>query len=1048
MIDKKDEESTVVYCGRVKGGVVVLESPPALPEGTEVRAEAVVAGLPNSLLPSLHSRTFAALRLCVNPFKRKAVLSVSAPAGSVDFMRTALFTLLVSACSLAPAAGSIDMPVSLPPGETPLTEIGIYRVSWQSYGQPPVAMPGAWMGHFDARSGISYQPWGRLLGRNALLMHSPWHVPPGKTWVDYPLALPKTTPIRLAFGIAMGPDVAVPGKSDGVTFSCYLIVDGKQQELMRRHHDKAEWIDYSFDLSPHAGKTVTVRLQVEPGPRNDASFDFSFFGDAKIAVGNTAEPRGGHHVPMVVVKEITSSKAYQAASGASLTAICNSPGHGVAPSNLLPYKNRIEKNGQDWRFIYEGDDCRLVYTYTPLVGTLDDVFVEIDNHRPFQPVAGGGVTALVGPKDKPREVPLRGGKPLDIHHGSGGLDVDWEYVIDGQPLHVGWNYRIQGKALVISCLYRPIITRFSLGGLGAVPLRRTMNVPYFPGHVQYVRTPGVFVCRCLDWTESHASQCPQGEAVYEPKTDGTRNGLWEVGYVAVSPDLGEVLPNIPHPPSPYREMLGPRIMLDIWSHHNGTYQGDAEILRALKDNGIDHLAIISHDWQRYGYDVKLPDHLPANPQYGGDAGMIAFGRAANDCGYVWSLHENYIDLYPDAPSYDPSARVLNSDGSPSKAWYNPGTKVQSFGLKSNRALDFARRNSPEIHRRYGTTAAYLDVHTCVPPWHQLDHQADQPMAAMALGKVKNDTALFQFMRDTHKGPLFGEGHHQFYWAGLCDGVEAQVDGGEDHVPLLDFDLLKLHPQMVNHGMGYYERWFRRGYAMRWGHDAGSMEQIDKYRAQELAYGHAGFVGNQQTDNINFVAREHHLMHPVQRLYGASRPVEIRYEVEGQWVTASAAVAAGDTSRQRIRYESGLTLWVNWRAESWQVEGHLLPQWGFLALGPQTRVATAWHDGRVADYAECPEYIFADARTNLQATGLRARKDIEPRLATFEYLGGDRIQASYEWIVNDTLDEDYLCFVHGVNMDTGRPDGIVFQQDHALSRPTSQWRGDAGRRWTL
>ena len=59
---------------------------------------------------------------------------------------------------------------------------------------------------------------------------------------------------------------------------------------MRRHHDKAEWIDYSFDLSPYSGKTVIVRLQVEPGPRNDASFDFSFFGDAKITVGNATEP--------------------------------------------------------------------------------------------------------------------------------------------------------------------------------------------------------------------------------------------------------------------------------------------------------------------------------------------------------------------------------------------------------------------------------------------------------------------------------------------------------------------------------------------------------------------------------------------------------------------------------------------------------------------------------------------------------------------------------------------------------------------------------------
>ena len=92
-----------------------------------------------------------------------------------------------------------------------------------------------------------------------------------------------------------------------------------------------------------------------------------------------------------------------------------------------------------------------------------------------------------------------------------------------------------------------------------------------------------------------------------------------------------------------------------------------------------------------------------------------------------------------------------------------------------------------------------------------------------------------------------KGYNHFYWAGRCDGVEAQVDGGEDHAPLLDFDLLKIHPQMVNHGMGYYERWFRNGYQHHWGRDTGTMEQIDKYRAQELAYGHAGFVGADQIE---------------------------------------------------------------------------------------------------------------------------------------------------------------------------------------------------------
>lgn len=377
---------------------------------------------------------------------------------------------------------------------------------------------------------------------------------------------------------------------------------------------------------------------------------------------------------------------------------------------------------------------------------------------------------------------------------------------------------------------------------------------------------------------------------------------------------------------------------------------------------------------------------------------------------------------------------------PSLAWYNPGTKVQSFCLKCKRALEFARQNAPEIHRRYGTTAAYLDVHICVPPWHQLDHDATQPMAAMEQGKVRADTELMQFMRDSHGGPLFGEGNNQFFWAGRCDGVEGQVEGGEDHQPFLDFDLFKIHPQMVNHGMGYYERWFRKGYNHRWGVDTGTFEQIDKYRAMELAYGHAGFVGSPQDHNWQWAVREHHLMHPVQRLYGTARPVEIAYEVEGQFVTASAALALGDASRQRIRYENGLTLWINWRAEPWTIQQRVLPQWGFLALGPDTDVSTTLRDGKFADYASCPEYVFADARTFANMPYRQQLKRIEPRLRDFKYLGGNRAQVTYEWIVDEPLDQDYGCFVHATNPGAdSAPDRIVFQGDHHLPKPSSQWK---------
>ena len=575
-----------------------------------------------------------------------------------------------------------------------------------------------------------------------------------------------------------------------------------------------------------------------------------------------------------------------------------------------------------------------------------------------------------------------------------------------------------------------------------MPLRREFSVPYLPGKVDYLPAQNLFVCRYLDWTKSHASRCPQGVATYNPKTDGNRHCLEETGYISVSPTLPEVWPNIPHAPSRFRDLLAPYIVLDIWDHHQGSFQGDAANLERLKDHGVDHLAIILHVWQRYGYDVKLPDHLPANPEFGGDEGLIEFGKTANRLNYLWSVHENYKDLYPDAPSYDATARVLNEDGALALAWFNQSTQVQSFGLKASRSLGYAQQNSPEIHRRFDTSASYLDVHTCVPPWQLLDHDSSQPLAAMALGSVKSESQLFEFMRNTHGGPLFGEGGEHFYWAGRCDAVEAQVDGGEDHRPLLDFNLLKIHPQMVNHGMGYYERWFRRGNNLRWGIDSGSMEQSDKYRAQQLAYGHAGFVGGEQVDNLAWVIREHHLMHPVQRLYATSRPVQINYELDGKFVTAGVALVAGDTTRQRIEYESGLRLWVNWNKEPWIVEGRELPQWGFLALGPETEVSMVLREGKWSDYVECKEYIFVDARTSFPVFSREMSKDIEPRLREFKHLGGNRVRLTYEWMVNDYLEQNYRCLVHGVYANGTDQERIEFQQDHDIAKRPRGWqKGD-------
>ncbi|MCE5239479.1 DUF5696 domain-containing protein [bacterium] len=946
-------------------------------------------------------------------------------------MRAAILLLLAVT---APALAAPVVPI--PPGETSLLDIGIYRVGYQSYGGEVVMMPDSWVGHFEPVAGISYLPGDTVLGRKSLLLHSPWHIPPGRTFADYPLELPDLKPLALRFGIAMRPDVAAPDKSDGVTFSAFVITGDKETELFRQHQAEARWDDKTFDLSAYAGQKIVLRLQVEPGPAKSPSFDYSYWGDPKVVAGSPQTSRAE------LLRSLLAQKAYRATADADLRALSNNPAAGVTPSNLLKCTNRIVKSGTGYDFIYEGADAKVVLQYRPQTGTLSDFTCVVDEGPAFVPASEGGVFAETKEGDRVKRVLLTGGKQTPVLQGS-ALQVACEYPLAGQTVAVRWTFGMVGKALTVRAQCdQPVLVGLSLGRVTQAPLRRTVPVPYLPygGALFYLPSPGVYVCRYLNWKTTHASTCPGGEANYDPKTDGTRNPLLEEGYVAVSPTVGEVLPNIPWQPSPYLKLLGDRIMLDVWGHHKGTFEGSADNLRDLKDNGVDHVAIINHVWQRFGYDVKLPDHVPANPKLGGDEGMIAFGKAANDCGYVWSVHENYIDLYPDAPSYDETACVLRANGTKSLAWYNPGTKVQSFGLKCNRARGFAEQNSPVIHKTYGTTAGYLDVHTCVPPWHQLDHQADQPMAAMCQAKVKYDGELFQYMRDTHGGPMFGEGANHLYWAGRCDGVEAQVAGGEDHRPLLELDLLKLHPQMVNHGMGYYERWFAEGRNSGWGHTVGNVEDVDKYRAQELAYGHAGFIGSISTDNVQWVAKEHHLCHPIQALYGTAKPVAIGYEVEGQIVPASIALAVGDTSRQCIKYDSGLKLWVNWRAEPWKIGPVTLPQWGFWADGPQTNVWTALYDGKLADYADCPEYVFADARTSFDMPYRRAAVDVEPRLKELKPLGGNRFAITYEWIVNAKLEDDYHCFVHFTNEKTtsGNAD-IAFQGDHAPPKPTSQWQ---------
>lgn len=93
---------------------------------------------------------------------------------------------------------------------------------------------------------------------------------------------------KLKFGIALHPAVWDPEKGDGVVFEIYISDDDSEELVFSKYIDpkknleERKWNDFEIDLSEYAGKNVTIVLSTLPGPKNDANWDWAFWGDLRI----------------------------------------------------------------------------------------------------------------------------------------------------------------------------------------------------------------------------------------------------------------------------------------------------------------------------------------------------------------------------------------------------------------------------------------------------------------------------------------------------------------------------------------------------------------------------------------------------------------------------------------------------------------------------------------------------------------------------------------------------------------------------------------------
>jgi hypothetical protein len=914
------------------------------------------------------------------------------------------------ATARAQPAVTPDMPVMN------IDDLGVYAVGYAYRGQPEQQFPLGWSGFFDDRTGVACEPFGTQNGERAFFMHSPWRGGVGVAFQQFVFYLPaQASRILLRGSTAMRSENV--SNSDGVTFRLYA--GGKK--LLDYHQTNDVWRPFEFDLTAQRGSKISVRFEVDPGPNNNASFDYSLWGNREWVIeGFTPASVTRPSPPPLTLSNLWSGQTLE-----------------VAPASGFPGATAASLSNGVARFRYSGPDGTLDYRWAAPQSAGDGLFGTLNLDAQM---AG----------DTPVTVPLGGSASIAWSQAATPVTSGWTqtnasitlwrtFKVGSATATVRMTGRMLGKSLALDVTCDlPQASALDIGVWGPVVRRRQVAAPYYTGAAYYLSQEGLFASAILDWTASAASSHNGTKAIYDPRANGTRSPLHERALFTAAWHLAEILPNPPNPPSPWRDYLANKIVLDIWG---GTFSSIANNLAKLADYGITNCIAIIHDWQRSGYDNALPMHYPANASYGGDPGMRSLVAAATRLGIRSALHENYVDYYPNYDLYNTNDIALDSAGKLQLAWYNPGTRIQSFAIKPNAILPLAASQSPEIHRRYATEANYLDVHSAVPPWFHVDMRAGETGAGQFSRVWDIHRQLWAYERDTHGGPVLGEGNNHWYWSGLLDGVEAQFgsgwpgNGGFTAPLAVDFDLLKIHPLQFNHGMGYYSRWWpTESYHTNWAGPV-PMVVLDRYRIQEVAFGHAGFLDGSVYANLPLAWLEHHLLSPVMARYAAARPLEILYETNGAWLDATATAKTGSAdawNRVRVRYENGLTVTVNGSSNGLTAGSWLLPDLGWIAEGAGVAAGTTLRNSMIADFADTGDTLFLNARSAAD-WNLSNYRRVRPSVASFQQTGARTFRVSYKWDSQDILPKNYSCFVHFCS------NGVIrAQQDHPLTPPSSQW----------
>jgi len=671
----------------------------------------------------------------------------------------------------------------------------------------------------------------------------------------------------------------------------------------------------------------------------------------------------------------------------------------TTPDTILPSsmtegaRNSVRQEGGTWLFGYEGKDGRITYRYTPKTGTLSDISVVYNGLAPFRIAQDGGIHAAVNGVEMTPGSPDLTATLLTADCKDARLNTVWRWSRAGQSVTFGLRFSIRGKTLIVEAdSDRPVVKAFAAGFIKNVRSPKLFGLTHLNYRWDYPRllaTPDFLVSVFADHYRSHASRLASSSAesglsqagpvgadgarifsgvIYEPKTDGSRNTLHERLFFTVAPELDDIMPNIPNPPSPYRAETSQLVMATRTYELRGPGDVDREIAfwRKMHDYGATDIFLHFHSdhFRTPLENNRFTLSRDGSKSYGGDAAIARMIRELRKFLPRVGVYQNNRVIAANDPEFHYGLLSRSSAGAFLTGWDG------CFRPKGAAMPALYRKFLPAFLAKYPYNAVYLDELNNAPPWADVDFDASAPGAGMFSSVLRDYGATALLVRELTRGPVWSEGCAAYFWAGLLDVDYASSNDTQAKLPLIvDFKLRKINPLETYTGADWPER---------------RTSGVDRLLAAAIAKGNAGHLLGQipgktlpargriagfPREGFAPLLKSYFMIRQLQELYFAAPVTEISYEVDGVMMSAGAMLKAGKTSSGRIRakYANGLEIWVN-RADqgNWTVavdgEEFVLPPDGHVAFQPDGLLQySALREGRRVDYSRGRLYTYCDGR---------------------------------------------------------------------------------------